>query len=72
MVNKKKPTRAEVSDVANAVFDGSHAVMLSEETTIGKHPVKAVHMMQKIIVEAEKWGRKVKSARLLNRQYILK
>jgi len=72
MVDKKKPTRAEVSDVANAVFDGSHGVMLSEETTIGKHPVQAVDMMHKIIVEAEKWGKKVKSARLLSRQCTLK
>ncbi len=72
MVFNKAPTRAEVSDVANAVFDGSHAVMLSEETTIGKHPVAVVRMMKKIIVEAEKWGKKVKSARLLNRQCTLR
>ena len=58
MVDNKKPTRAEVSDVANAVFDRSHAVMLSEETAIGKYPVEAVRMMHKIIVQAEEWNRK--------------
>lgn len=58
MIRNKKPTRAEVSDVANAVFDHSHAVMLSEETAIGKHPVEAVRMMHKIIVQAEEWNRK--------------
>ncbi|MFH1410674.1 MAG: pyruvate kinase [Patescibacteria group bacterium] len=72
MVNNSKPTRAEVSDVANAVFDGSNAVMLSEETTIGKHPVAVVRIMRKIIAEAEKWGKKMTSARLLNRQCALK
>lgn len=71
MVFNTNPTRAEVSDVANAVFDGSNAVMLSEETAIGKHPIATVRMMRKIIVEAEKWGKKVKSARLLNRQCTL-
>ncbi len=55
MTYNKKPTRAEVSDVANAVFDESSAVMLSEETAIGKYPVQSVIMMRKIIVEAEKW-----------------
>jgi pyruvate kinase len=55
MVDNPEPTRAEVSDVANAVFDSSSAVMLSEETAIGKYPVETVIMMRKIIVEAEKW-----------------
>lgn len=55
MVENPHPTRAEVSDVANAVFDNSSAVMLSEETAIGKYPVETVTMMRKIIVEAEKW-----------------
>lgn len=59
MVENPTPTRAEVTDIAYAIILGADAIMLSEESAIGNHPVEAVSVMEKVALEAEKYERKV-------------
>ncbi|MBE5962828.1 MAG: pyruvate kinase [Lachnospiraceae bacterium] len=54
MINNPRPTRAEVTDVANAIYDGTDAIMLSGESAMGKYPIETVALMSKIAIETEK------------------
>ncbi len=66
MIHSSTPTRAEVSDVANAVLDGTDAVMLSAESAVGDFPARVIEMMSRVCLSAEKYSRR---QRITTRQY---
>ena len=53
MTERPVPTRAEVSDIANAILDGADALMVTGETAVGKHPVKVIKVLSRVIAESE-------------------
>ena len=69
MIDNPSPTREEVFDVANAVLDGTDAVMLSGETAVGKHPAKVIQSMARICVEAEKQVTAMQSSHRLHTEF---
>src|SRR5664279_24992 len=70
MIANPTPTRAEVSDVANAIYDGTDAVMLSAETSVGKYPVETVKMMSRTAAQADESVRRHGFREMMNREYV--